>query len=59
VTPEQFWRLTPAEFWWLWEANRPDPVYQGKKFALRGSEVDGILKDLKAKGIESKWRKRK
>lgn len=59
MTPAEFWRLHPDEFFWLLEANKPDPVYQGKRFAVRGSDVEGILADLKAKGITSRWRRRK
>jgi hypothetical protein len=59
VTPKQFWRLHPQEFWWLLEANKPDPIYRGKKHQITGSEVEGILADLKAKGIASKWHRRR
>ena len=58
MTPEQFWRLHPQEFWWLFEANKPETVYRGKKHSLTSSEADDILKDLRAKGIKSKWRMR-
>jgi hypothetical protein len=58
VTPEQFWRLHPTEFWWLLEANKPERVYQGKKHSLSSSEADGILADLRSKGLKSKWRTR-
>jgi hypothetical protein len=50
--------MHPTEFWWLCEANKPDPVYRGKKSAIRGSEVDSIVADLKAKGISPQWRTR-
>jgi hypothetical protein len=50
--------LHPTEFWWLLEANKPDPVYQGKKQSIRGSEVDGIVAALRSKGITSKWQQR-
>jgi hypothetical protein len=39
----------------LAEAHKPDPVYQGKKTSIRGSEVEGIVAALKAKGITGKW----
>lgn len=51
--------MSPEEFWLIWEARKPEPVYRGKRFTLTGSEADGILKDLKTQGIEPKWRKRK
>lgn len=50
--------MHPTEFWWLCEANKPDPVYRGKKSAIRGSEVESIVADLKAKGISPQWRTR-
>lgn len=27
MTPDQFWRLTLREFWWLVEANRKPKMY--------------------------------
>jgi chromosome segregation and condensation protein ScpB len=41
----------------LIEANKPEPVYRGKRSAITGSEVEGIMADLKAKGLASKWRR--
>lgn len=57
LTPQQFWRLHPIEFWWWLEASKPEPVYRGKRYTLSGSDADGILADLRAKGIFSKWHK--
>jgi hypothetical protein len=59
VTPDQFWRLHPQEFWWLLDAHKAKRVYQGKRHSITGADVEGILADLKAKGIEPRWRKRK
>ncbi len=49
--------MHPDEFWWHLEGNKPEPVYRGKKHTLTGTDVDGILADLKARGIESRWQK--
>lgn len=27
MAPEQFWRLTPLEFWWIADARRPKKMY--------------------------------
>lgn len=27
MTPEQFWRLNPVEFWWMLDARRPRKKY--------------------------------
>jgi hypothetical protein len=56
VTPDQFWRLHPQEFWWLFEAKKPQRVY-GKKHQLTESEADEILKDLRANGRTSRSRR--
>lgn len=55
MTPDQFWRLNPVEFWWLLDAHKGKRVY-GKKHQISGHDVDGILKDLRAKGLEPRWR---
>jgi hypothetical protein len=51
--------LHPQEFWWLFEANKPEPIYRGKKSSMTGSEVDSILSDLEARGIKSRWRRQR
>ena len=58
LKPAQFWALHPIEFWWLYDTLKIDPVYQGKKHSITGSQVEGIVADLKAMGIESKWPKK-
>jgi hypothetical protein len=59
VTPEQFWRLHPQEFWWWLDAQRAQRVYQGKRHSITGADVDGILDDLRAKGITPRWRSKR
>lgn len=27
MAPDAFWRLSPTEFWWLFEAKRPPVMY--------------------------------
>lgn len=54
MTPEQFWRLHPVEFWWWVEAEKGKRVY-GKKHQLSGADVETILRDLRAKGLKPKW----
>jgi hypothetical protein len=39
----------------LLDQKTPEPTY-GVKHKITGSEVAGIIEDLKAKGLRSKWR---
>jgi hypothetical protein len=55
LKPAEFWVLTIPELWWLLDQKTPEPTY-GVKHKLTGSEVSGIIEDLKAKGLRSKWR---
>jgi hypothetical protein len=50
--------MHPTEWWWWWEANKPVPVYTGKRFSMTGDEVEGIVADLKSQGLKSKWHNR-
>ncbi|MCB1476653.1 MAG: phage tail assembly chaperone [Rhodobiaceae bacterium] len=38
MRPAEFWALTPTEFWWLVEANRPVKMY----FDMTETEVAAI-----------------
>jgi hypothetical protein len=40
--------------WWLLDQKTPEPTY-GIKHKITGSEVSEIIRDLKAKGLRSKW----
>jgi hypothetical protein len=58
VTPEQFWRLHPVEFWWLMDAHKGKRVY-GRKHHMTGVDVENIVRDLRAKGLEPRWQTRR
>lgn len=46
MSPRDFWRLTPTEFWWLMKANEPVKMY-GK---MTEYEVKAIYEE--AYGVE-------
>jgi len=50
--------MHPVEWWWWWEANKPVPVYTGKRTTMTGPEVDQIIADMRDRGLKSKWHKR-
>jgi hypothetical protein len=44
MTSEQFWSLSPAEFWWWVEARTPKPTW-GDKHPMFEDEVRDIYED--------------
>lgn len=48
MRPKDFWRLTPTEFWWLVEANKPVKMY-GKmtEYEVKAiyEEAYGVIED--------------
>jgi len=41
VSHSEFWRLSPAEVWWLIEARQPQQTF-GKKHPMGAAEVQAI-----------------
>ena len=44
MTAEQFWSLSPTEFWWWVEARTPKPTW-GDKHPMSEDEVRDIYED--------------
>jgi len=47
MAPDQFWRLHPAEFWWLVEARRPRKMYG----ALDEQDVEELYDEFIERGV--------
>lgn len=47
MTPEQFWRLHPLEFWWLVDARRPVKMYG----SMPEHEMADLYEELEEAGL--------
>lgn len=47
MTPEQFWRLHPLEFWWIVDARKPPKRYG----SLSENDVAELHEELKDMGL--------
>lgn len=40
IQPDAFWRMTPREFWWLYDARRPPPARIGtSSYTVKDAEA--------------------
>lgn len=47
MSPRDFWRLSPLEFWWLFDARRPGKMYG----SMQESEVEELYADFVESGV--------